>query len=233
MGSDESVYFSNLSFFLLRGADGIPNCFSTKYIKTKKYCDISYPGYVLDSANMCAPKVDYCSVYKNRLCDVCITGFFLKDSTCVRQSPECQQTDSRGLCTQCQPGFSVKHGACAKDPVIVNCAASEYKNTDGVCVEGDILNCVKYVSPSGQCETCISGFTVNSQGQCVFTCPTQTETKKFVLVNGKCVGTDINCDLFNGDGSCAFCFTGFYVSQGKCIRQGLSSSSSTVSVSSS
>ena len=53
----------------------------------------------------------------------------------------------------------------------------------------------------------------------MFTCPPQTETQKFILLNGVCVGTDINCDQSNQDGSCGVCKDGFYVSEGRCVRQ--------------
>ena len=137
--------------------------------------------------------MDYCSIYRSSVCTVCITGYFLSNNTCIQQSQECQATDSNGLCTQCQTGFSVNEGLCVQNPVITNCTSSQYKDANGTCVDGNITNCVSYASPSGQCSACISGYTVNDQNQCVFTCPPATATQKFILRNGACVATDINC----------------------------------------
>lgn len=46
--------------------------------------------------------------------------------------------------------------------------------------------------------------------QCVFTCPPNTATQKYVKRKGECILADINCLEVNDDGSCAVCNEGFY-----------------------
>lgn len=53
--------------------------------------------------------------------------------------------------------------------------------------------------------------------QCVFTCPPNTETHKYVQRKRECIMTDINCNLVNDDGSCAVCNEGFYAVNDRCF----------------
>lgn len=51
----------------------------------------------------------------------------------------------------CLIGFEVKEGVCVKKNMTVICGSDSFKNTEGLCVKGDIENCAKYCSPYGQC----------------------------------------------------------------------------------
>jgi len=109
-------------------------------------------GFVLQnqgSSTTCVQVVEYCSEYKNGLCSICIQNYFLMNNTCIQQSAECVQTDSSGKCIQCTEGYNVKEGLCSKITVLLVCTDDQYRNLDGVCVQGTVANCGNYDPLSG------------------------------------------------------------------------------------
>ena len=98
------------------------------------------------------------------------------------------------------------------------CNSTQFLSVYYVCIDGNVVHCTKYLSPSGQCASCDTNYTLNNQNQCVFTCPPDTVTQKYFKINGQCILTDINCVLVNGDGSCAFCNDEFYTYNGICYK---------------
>lgn len=83
---------------------------------------------------------------------------------------------------------------------------------------GNIVNCSKYFSPSGLCQSCNKGYKLDSQNQCILICPDNTDTLKYELINGVCVSTDINCIEFSSNDYCSICKNEFYSFEGKCTK---------------
>jgi hypothetical protein len=125
--------------------------------------------------------------------------------------------DATGACIKCAAGFAVINGSCSQ---IKTCLPNQYVNVAGNCQTGNVANCQTYGSPNGECLSCKAGFGFNSAFECVATsisCPPQTATSKYVVINGKCVKTDINCVSMRDDGFCMVCLDGYYQNNGSCM----------------
>lgn len=105
-----------------------------------------------------------------------------------------------------------------KDVPIPTCTATQFLTADNQCAEGNVPNCNKYLSRSGQCSSCEANYKLNQFKFCVFTCPPDTATQKYVQRKRECILTDINCLLVNDDGTCAACNEGFYAIKDLCYR---------------
>ncbi len=83
----------------------------------------------------------------NATCKTCIPGYFLFNNTCYSSSSNCVKTDPvTSACLACNTGYIVQNGNCVKNTI---CSSSQYKNSSGECVNGNLANCQTYISPTG------------------------------------------------------------------------------------
>lgn len=130
-----------------------------------------------------------------------MSGFYLNfNGVCISLPPNCLSANGNGVCTSCVNGFTLSNGLCVR--FIINCQT---------------------VNPSTNlCQTCISGYYINSNGfcsqlpeNCLTASPTGsclTCLPQFTLRNGLCIRSDPNCQRFDPiTNICMNCVSGYYL----------------------
>lgn len=178
-------------------------------------CPVNYT--ISYSSNICIPSVPFCAfLLDSGVCLQCVYGYQLVDNSCVAKLPGCTIIKADGTCALCQAGTVVNAlGACVA-PVV--CPIGQV-NVNGVCQFAYIPNCYQYAT-DGKCVTCINFYTPSfDKYSCVSNvkvCPADTTTTKYILANGVCVITQLNCLQVNAQGLCFNCKIGSYLYNGQC-----------------
>ncbi len=102
------------------------NCISYNVDGSCKICAIGFISTI--DQRGCYARIDFCSVYSlSGSCITCISSYTLNS----------------GVCLKCSSGFAPLNGVCAQlfNGVPLACSSTQYRNLDGVCVEGNTPNC--------------------------------------------------------------------------------------------
>lgn len=177
-------------------------------------------GYTLDSNGDCVKTVNYCSFYKIGVCSQCIDGYYLINNICIDLPIGCVAVQTNGFCKQCDSAFTLANGICTDNnqqsdsaTSTNNCQVGQYMDNSGYCIDGNVLRCATYSSPSGNCASCIDGFSLKGLDLC---CLNDNSIYKFVGYNGYCVLIDPYCQVQNDDESCKACKDGYIFKNGLC-----------------
>ena len=170
----------------------IANCDQTEVISGgSTVCKVCKKNFRLHSSRtMCLPVVYYCTNYSKinqNFCTQCMEGYVLsqEDNFCYRTVNNCLMFNYiNDTCKRCVDGYELSNNVCNPRP----CLSGEYRNSSGLCTQGNIPNCLEYYSPSGDCEICKPTFTL-TKNECLpeLTCPTITKFSFWILKYGKCV----------------------------------------------
>lgn len=110
----------------------VANCYVYSFDGSCKVCKSGYINAI--DKKGCFARIDFCSVYSlSGSCVTCISSYTLNS----------------GVCLKCSSGFAPLNGVCAQvsNGIPLACNLTQYRNLDGVCVEGNIPNCQSYASP--------------------------------------------------------------------------------------
>ena len=141
-------------------------CLTANKVGNSYTCVACLIGYVLNFKNECLKMVNFCANYRFNVCTSCIPDYFFFEGNCFKPINQCKAYELNGRCKNCSEGYFVdkNNGTCMKEIVII-CQSNQYINY-GSCVDGNLPNCIKYESPSGDCLACEEGYRVTNQKRC-------------------------------------------------------------------
>ena len=185
---------------------------------------------------------DYCpGIVNNGTCvNECPPGYWrFSDQECKQCSPECSTCDSNSTCLTCANNFVSLNGKCVKS------CGEGYYTFRGMCVACD-KSCKTCANNPTQCTSCAANF-VSQNGRCVSSCTQGTyldavsktcrpcdsscatcssekycltcPNDKIIPVGGQCLSCLYPCATCSVDlSTCFTCLSGFYMSNGDCVR---------------
>ena len=168
------------------------------------------PGYFRQSDQECKTCSSECKTCSNNsTCLTCANNFVSLNGKCVKECGNGYYS-FRGQCVACDKSCKT----CANNPLQCTSCADNFISSNGrcasSCTSGQYLDVV-----SRTCRQCASTCATCSSEQNCLTCP----NNKILPVGGQCLSCIYPCASCSADLTvCNACQSGFYLSNGDCLR---------------
>lgn len=210
----------------------VSNCQAAVLGSTTVSCIACKTDYIVSPTSGCFTQIQYCEIYTDSgKCKKCVFGYALMNNVCYKVQGNCGMFDPKtSTCNKCATGFTLKNNECIAP--LIPCLENQYRNSDGICVNGNTINCGFYNSANGICQYCKDGYKFDDFWNCIkinsVVCPPNTVDYSYIIELGVCKKIDNNC-AYSGVDGCLACKDGYYLINKQCqitTYQGLTTQTS-------